>query len=57
MSVDLVAELRDRYPPGESAPAEWREDFSRWASEYDAANPPLPETELPPVDVDKPADE
>ena len=57
MSVDLVAELRDRYPPGESAPAEWREDFSRWASEYDAANPPLPETESPPVDVDKPADE
>jgi len=61
LSVDLVAELRERYPPGESAAAEWREDFSKWAKEYDAANPPLPEpaagedTDLP-ADVEKPAD-
>ncbi len=59
MSVDLVAELRERYPPGERAPTEWQQDFEKWASEYDSGSPPeqgpAVEPEVPPADLDKPA--
>jgi uncharacterized protein YjbI with pentapeptide repeats len=57
LSVDLVAELRERYPPGERAPAEWRQDFEKWTSGYETANPALPDPDVPPADVEKPADE
>ena len=49
MSVDLVAELRERYPPGEGAPSEWRQDFEKWTSDYDAGNPPQQEPAVEPA--------
>ena len=47
LSVDVLSDLRERYPPGDNASAELRQEFQDWEVQFDQQHPPQVETEDP----------